>query len=269
MWFILVPKNMIKFSVLLPIGPNLDWNTFNSAWKSIANQSLKPNEIIVVLDGLNESEIKKIKVLLFGYKNINIFSIKKQECLADVLNYGLNKCKYDYIARVDADDINHPKRFQTQINIIESKGIDIIASPMKYYIGKKEKIRNTSSFLKFIKYINPINHPTVVFNKNKILSLGGYPRFHRFEDYALWLNCLKNQYKFYITSDVLVYTEVDKNFFKRRSGWNYLIYEIRFQKYIYEKKHISSFVFLFNIINRSFIALVGIFLKPLIFKYIF
>ncbi len=260
---------MIKFSVLMPIGPNADINTFRKAWKSIKKQSLYPNEIIIIFDGLGSSKKKKILEILDNNINLKCYELPKQESLADVLNYGLTKCNHEFVARADADDINFPNRFEIQIKEIKKNDIDIIGSSMKYLIGKKEKIKNQSTTIKSYKFLNPLNHPTVIFNRKKILSIGAYPKLPRFEDYALWLNCIKNNFKINNISKPLVYSFVDKEYFKRRSGFKYFIYEIKFQIYILKKKHINFVNFTFNFFVRSSISLFGKILKPIIFKYLF
>ena len=53
-----MPKKM-KFSVVLPIYINVELKTFRKSLQSILNQTLKPNEIILVLDGPIKNEIKK------------------------------------------------------------------------------------------------------------------------------------------------------------------------------------------------------------------
>lgn len=260
---------MIKFSALLPIGPSVDIELFQKkVWQSIVNQTLQPNEIIIIFDGIESLKKEKLINIIKEFKNTQIFELPKQIYLADVLNIGLSKCKYDFIARVDADDINLPNRFKIQIEKIQKDKIDILGSSMKFLIGKK-KIKIKSNSLGLYKFFNPLNHPTVIFNKKKILSINGYPRFQRFEDYALWCKCIKNQFNISNISEPLVYTYADSDFFKRRSGWNYFLLEIKFQTFMYKENHIGLLIFIFNIFTRPLLSLMGNFIKPLIFKYIF
>ena len=49
-----------------------------------------------------------------------------------------------------------------------------------------------------IKYAHqrcPVNHPTVVYKKSKVLAADGYQGFP--EDYILWINMIMNGCKFY------------------------------------------------------------------------
>ncbi len=253
----------------MPLGPNFILDEFNRSLKSIFSQTLKANEIVIILDGLTKDKENIVKELTKQRNNINIYSIKKQKNLGDVLNFGLNKCKNDYIARVDADDINYDVRFERQINrIIESNySIDILGSYYNLHYGKKLKIKKRKKNINFTyKYFNPVNHPTAIFNKRKILSIGGYPSIQRFEDYALWYKCIINGLKIQNIEESLVYTFVDSTYFSRRSGFNYCKMEINFQVYLLRNKYIDIFNFSFNCILRVFYALFGKFLKPLFVK---
>ena len=51
-----------------------------------------------------------------------------------------------------------------------------------------------------------INHPTVMFNKEKIVEIGGYREEPEFiaEDYELWTRSLKNNLNIYNMNDILI-----------------------------------------------------------------
>ena len=49
-----------------------------------------------------------------------------------------------------------------------------------------------------MKYRNPVNHPTVFFNRNRIIGIGGYPNARLGQDYLLWINAIINGLKFRI-----------------------------------------------------------------------
>ena len=49
----------LKFSVILPIYINVNSKLFIKSFNSILNQSLKPNEIIVIFDGPVKKKITK------------------------------------------------------------------------------------------------------------------------------------------------------------------------------------------------------------------
>ena len=75
---------------------------------SIFNQTVKPNQVVVVLDGPLRRELMDI---LSNYK-LDIYKLKEQKGLTYALNYGLEKCKYDLVARMDSDDICIENRFE-------------------------------------------------------------------------------------------------------------------------------------------------------------
>ena len=109
----------MDFSVLMSVYKNDDPNFFEEALNSIStNQSFKPKQVVIVEDGpvnsIIDDVIEKVKI-----KNkkieFTILSKKKNEGLASALNDGINLCKYDWIARMDSDDISVDDRFEKQI----------------------------------------------------------------------------------------------------------------------------------------------------------
>ena len=107
----------MKFSVLMSVYKNEKAEYMKLALESIYNnQSLKPNEIILVQDGPLTQELytliddykKKYKGIL---KTINL---EKNIGLGNALNIGLEKCTYELIARMDTDDIAFSERFKKQ-----------------------------------------------------------------------------------------------------------------------------------------------------------
>ena len=69
---------------------------------------------------------------------------------------------------------------------------------------------------KFMKFRNPLNHPTVFLNRKKILGIGGYPNARLGQDYLLWINSVVSGLKIQNIEDILVYMQVDKNSYSRR-----------------------------------------------------
>ena len=93
----------IKFSVLMSIYKNDKVSEVRVAIDSLLNQTLLPNQIVIMEDG---KVSKKLDDLLESYvKNNKIIEIYKRDKnlgLGLTLNEGLNYCKFDYVARMDA-----------------------------------------------------------------------------------------------------------------------------------------------------------------------
>ena len=109
-----------KFSAILPIYKGVNFHTFKKPFESIINQTLKPNELLVIFDGPVKNNIRElIKEYQGKYNFIKIINFSSNRGLGYVLNRAVKLCKNKYIARCDADDISKPNRFKKQIELFK------------------------------------------------------------------------------------------------------------------------------------------------------
>lgn len=213
----------MKTSLLLSIYIKNTTEELNRCFESIKNQKYCPDEIVLIIDGpIEESvffDIKKWVKLL----PVKIYNLDSNMGLAYALNYGMKLCTNDWVFRMDIDDVCAKDRFLKQVKIINSNpDIDILGGNIlcfesfpDFFSGRTVPT-NFNKIQSFMKFRNPINHPSVFFNKKKILEIGGYPNARLGQDYLLWINAIINGLKIENTQDVLVYMQVDKNSYSRR-----------------------------------------------------
>jgi glycosyltransferase involved in cell wall biosynthesis len=224
-------------------------------------QSLKPNQIVIVCDGILTTDLYFI-INFWKQKLNNIFfvlQLNKNSGLAIALNEGLKYCKYDYVARMDSDDFSSPDRFKIQLKYLSNHPeVTIIGSNVYEFsdnikrITFKKKVPNLDNdFNNFIKYRNPINHMSVVFKKNDILSVGGYDSIIGYEDYLLWVKLFVKGYKLFNISDYLVYARIDNGFISRRKGYNLFKNEIILQFKFYNLGLFGLNILFYNLFFRS------------------
>jgi glycosyltransferase involved in cell wall biosynthesis len=176
--------------------------------------------------------------------------------LACALNYGMKLCTNDWVFRIDIDDVCTKDRFQKQINFINSNPeIDILGGNIlcfesfpNLFSGRKVPISN-NEIKRFIKFRNPVNHPTVFFNKNKILNIEGYPSARLGQDYLLWIKAIKNGLRIENMEDVLVFMQVDKSSYLRRGLAN-LRYDLRPYRVMYEYGITNRIEFISGVLLR-------------------
>jgi glycosyltransferase involved in cell wall biosynthesis len=124
--------------------------------------------------------------------------LKNNVGLGQALNEGMKHCTYDYVMRMDTDDICQPTRFELQSVFMElNPDIDISGSCIREFIGDKNNIVSErkvpltdKEIKKFARHKNPFNHMTVIFKKSSVQSVGGYQHHYLMEDYNLWLRLL-------------------------------------------------------------------------------
>lgn len=209
-------------SVLIPV-----WNTppiyLKECIDSCLFQTIQDYEIVIVD---NESNSQHTLDLLNQYKSndkIKVFTCPRQEGkknLSVALNYGLKYCKYNLVARMDSDDIMIYDRLQKQRDyMLSNKDVDILGGQI-YVFPHNYSTNHQKLVTKQLALSSQwfINHPTVMFKKDKILNIGGYREYPELfaEDYDLWIKCLINDYKIVNLPDVLVrYRAHDNNLTKK------------------------------------------------------
>lgn len=189
---------LLPLSVLISIYSNDHTYPLYRALSSITEgQCYMPAQIVVVKDGPLPFALEFI-INSFVSKFPHIFTIvsyNQNRGLSYALNHGLLYCKYDIVARMDADDISHPFRFLHQYEyLMNNKKVDIFGgfATIVSYSGSYKTIRTAPVGHKNIRrlvWACPFNHPTVAFRKMAILGVGGYninlPS--RQDDYELWI----------------------------------------------------------------------------------
>jgi glycosyltransferase involved in cell wall biosynthesis len=237
-----------KFSVILPVYERDDlYILFSKSIKSIFNNTLKPNEVIVIIDGSISLKFNK-KILFFQKKyKFKLISSKKKIGLSRALNHAIKKSKYDWIVRADADDINLRNRFKSLFDKI-NQGYQLVGSNISEHDmdGKLLSYRNVPSSENkikfFLKFRNPFNHMTVAFSKKLFFKCGGYPHIYLREDYGLWAKMISKKAKVTNINKNLVKATTGQSMINRRSGIKYIIAEFKLRKILNSLK-INSFLF--------------------------
>lgn len=200
----------IMISVILPAYNNAAY--INYSVKSILSQTFKNFELLIVDDGSFDNSEEVIN----SFKDTRIVYVKrKHEGLAETLNFGLQKASFDWVARMDADDICLPSWLENELAIFKKyNGKKIISCQRAFF--EKNKIKyiindklNSDLIKKKLLLHSFISHPGVMYNKNIILTNGGY-RGNVYEDYDLWLR-LRNKVSFYIVPKVLIFMRIRKD----------------------------------------------------------
>jgi glycosyltransferase involved in cell wall biosynthesis len=249
-----VPKVSVLMSVYYKERPNNLWQSL----ESLANQTLPADEIVVVKDGILPVELDDTLLLWQDKLPLKIIGYEKNKGLAYALNYGLDYCSNDLIARMDSDDICLPDRLKKQIMFLEkNQNIALLSG----YISEFNNVPNDilsirkvpigyKKIVKYLKIRSPFNHMAVLFKKSAVLFVGGYREIGRFEDYDLWIRLIRAGYKVDNISDVLVYVRIGNNMIMRRSGFKYAQEEFLFLKQQMKNSFITPIEFIFLLILR-------------------
>ena len=250
-----------KFSVCMSVYKNDRPEYVDIAIQSIfIKQTVKPNEIVLVVDGPISMELESlIDNYALDYSEIfTIVKLEKNQGLGNALRVAVEKAKYDWVARMDSDDIAAPDRFEKQKSFLQANlDVDIVGGQITEFIDIESNIvglRNvpllSADINVYIKARCPFNHMTVMFRKDKILAVGNYIDWHYNEDYFLWIRMFLAGCQFANLPETLVNVRVGKEMYQRRGGWKYFLSEAKLQKYMFDNDIIGIIRFAYNVLGR-------------------
>lgn len=166
------------------------------AVNSIRNQTYSNIEIIIVANGPHRNEIINFINEFVADDRIRLFSSPIPQ-LAHALNIGIDNARYDYVARMDADDISVDTRLEKSLKFLQTHNLDLIGTSATLIDETDQEIgvRNTrtgSSINRWLPFSSTFIHPSVLFKKELIIKARGYSGGFNSEDYDLWLRLLRH-----------------------------------------------------------------------------
>ncbi len=220
---------MNKLAVIISVYKNDQLSAFQSCIYSLLKQTYKDIDIWIQFDGVVSPLIESFLENL----NDNRIYIRKRtqnKGLAYSLNELLQEIlqiDYQYIARMDADDICFPDRFEQQITYMD-KHLDIDISGG--YIEEMDEKENSIGIVKyplihsemkdFFGKRNPLAHVSTIFRKSFFNKAGLYPtNTNKDEDTMFWLKGFTTGCVFGNVDRPLVRVRVNDDFYKRRNGF--------------------------------------------------
>lgn len=248
----------IKFSVSMCVygGDNARW--FDTAIKSILNQTLPPNEIVLVVDGPVPDDLNAVILKLEENDIFKVIRLETNQGHGIARKTGLDNCSNEIVAIMDADDICALTRFEKQIKAFSNyPDSDIVGGMITEFIdtpdnvvGKRIVPLEDSEIKEYMKCRCPMNLVTVMFKKSSVEKVGGFIDWYCEEDYYLWVRMALAKMTFRNVEDVLVNVRVGKEMYQRRGGVKYFKSEAKLQKYMFDNKIIGFPRYLINVTER-------------------
>ncbi|MCK4786759.1 MAG: FkbM family methyltransferase, partial [Desulfobacteraceae bacterium] len=180
-----------KVSVLLSV---YDCEKFiEQALKSIYNQTYQDFEVVIVDDGSTD----KTSDILLNMKDsrTSIYRNSENKGLTKSLNIGLKLCRGKYVARMDADDISLPQRFEKQVRFLDENPNCTAVGSWCARIDSNGKIINNwrhptgcEDIKKKLLAENSVFHGSAMVRRQPLVEIGGYDEKYKYsQDYDLWL----------------------------------------------------------------------------------
>lgn len=187
----------------------------HEAVDSILNQTYSHFELLAINDGSTDSTLEILKEYAAKDSRIRLINNDENLQLIRSLNKGIDLAQGNYIARMDADDISSPNRFEVELHyLLQNPEVDIVSCATKLidekgvFIRNRKRINHSTIGSLYASFCyTPISHApllgkTSVFKKN-MFSIEKYA-VHT-EDAELWGRLLLQQYQLN-TIDVVLYS---------------------------------------------------------------
>ena len=244
-------------SVLMSVynGDNSEY--LNVAIESIITQTRLPDEIVLVEDGPVQGQLSDV-IHQWQQKQPRFFKVVSlpENCgLGVALQEGLKTCSYDVVARMDADDISCPTRFEKQLQFLEDNpDVAAVSSWMACFEDDPDDIvfirqmpQKHRDIKRIARFRNPICHPPIMFRRSAVEDAGGYNEWQRNQDYHLWARMILNGAKITCLPEPLYKFRCNITFLKRRTSLQHMISMIKLQDEFLKIGFISSPQYCFNI----------------------
>lgn len=242
-------------SVLMSVYKKENPEYFKASLESVINQTMQPDEIVVIKDGPLTTELEDVlqavaeklqgqdvntefqgeasgisqsrgqnmsKIVLRTYQ------FEENVQLGRALRKGVELCQHDLVARMDTDDIACPDRLQKQYDYMMAH--ERVAALGGYieefcddnsFSNVKSMPCSTQEVRAYARFRNPLNHMTVMLRKEAVLMVGNYRHYPFLEDYDLWSRILSMGYEIENLPEVLVRARVGNELYGRRGGFGY------------------------------------------------
>lgn len=231
---------------------------FKIAVDSILNQTVKPDEVVLVVDGPVPDELNAV---IKAYEKLVLFKVirfKENQGHGNARRAGLEACSNELVAIMDADDISVNDRFEKQLIAFDrNPNISIVGGQISEFIGDESNIvgkrivpLDDNEIKDYLKTRCPMNLVTVMFKKTDVLSVGGFIDWYCEEDYYLWIRMNLANMKFANVEENLVNVRVGKEMYSRRGGIKYFKSEKKLQKFMLDNKIIGRWTYMINVLKR-------------------
>ncbi len=218
-------------AIILPVYKKDKAEYIKLSVDSILNQTYQDVFLYIGVDGPVDRVLSNLLKDYDKLENVRVMFFEENRGLAIVLNDLIKVAHnegYDYIARMDADDIAVADRIEKQMAYLMSHPeIDVVG-------GSIEEIDETGNFRNkrivypatpdecrsFFARRNPMAHPAVLFRYRFFDKAGCMyrPEYRQNQDTMLWFDGLMKGCKLANISDVVLHFRMTEGLFKKRRG---------------------------------------------------
>lgn len=255
-----------KYTVLMSVYYKEKAEYLSISIKSMLNQTVRPDEFIIVKDGLLTSELDEV-IDSFVRNYPGLFTIISNEVnlgLGPALAKGIEVSRNELIARMDSDDYVVCTRCEKQLErFYADPELGVVGSYEAEFVNDISNVisihrvpTENSEIEKFMHRRCSILHPTVMYKKSAVLESGNYRSVLLYEDYDLFARMV---FEYHIKCcnipESLYYIRTSEDFFKRRGGVKYAKTVLKFKWGQYKKGYMSLIDFGISGLGQAFVCI--------------
>jgi hypothetical protein len=189
-----------------------------SCLDSLAAQTLADHEVVAVDDGSRDGSGDRLRARAARDPRLRVLATPPRG-LVPALALALAEARAPVVARMDADDLAHPRRLEAQVSrLAEDAAVDVLGC--RVAIGARPGHAPGAGMRAYVDWVNglvdhdaiardrfvesPLVHPSVAMRTAALRSLGGWREFDGPEDYDLWLRAFEAGLRFAKLPEVLL-----------------------------------------------------------------
>lgn len=263
------------FSLLLPVWGGDNPEFLAEAFRStVQAQTRRPDQVVLVQDGRVPAALEAVIAELVADSPVRVDHVVMEDNLGlgPALDKGLAACDHEIVARMDADDVSLPTRFERQLPVLEA-GADIVGSGLLEFgesvtdvVGRRTPPTDPAEIRRVMRFRDPFNHPTVVYRRSAVQAAGGYTDMALMEDYLLFARMVDGGARPANLAEPLVCYRVGAGAYARRGGRQLLASELALQRRFLELGITSRPQYVRNVTVRGGYRLVPEALRRLAYR---
>ena len=226
---------------------------------TVQHQTRRPAQVVLVQDGPVPDELAAEIERLRAESPVPVTHVQIPDNLGlgPALDAGLRASDHEIVARMDADDVSVPERFEKQLPLIEA-GADIVGSGLWEFgvspedvVGRRTPPTDPDEIRRVVRFRDPFNHPTVVYRRSAVQAAGGYADMELMEDYLLFTRMVAGGAEPANLAEPLVHYRVGDGAYARRGGRQLLRSELALQRRFHELGLTTRWQYLRNVAIRG------------------
>ncbi|WP_026162028.1 glycosyltransferase [Corynebacterium ulceribovis] len=260
-----------SLTALVTVYHRIDPTHLQAALESLWAQTHMADEVVIVEDGpLPDALTEVLDDASKQHPEMRRIRLAVNSGAGPAAAAGMRTISSTLTARLDADDIAVPERFEKQLEIFEAadaagKPLDVLGTavaefddaevvggktPEEAIVAVRSLPERHEAIKKYMRINSPINNPSSMLRTESVLSAGNYRNVPMMEDYELWARMLACGYRFENLPEPLTMFRTSEAVFDRRTGRDLWRSELQMQRYLLRYQIVNKPRAAFNFVAR-------------------